>query len=193
MQIVDTLNKPTLRAVFKEHGNIGFSTLQILTKRFVDGFGFSTKLSDAQIEMITIDASDAFKYESLQDVILFFKMARSGKFGTTNRGLDSNLIFGTWLPMYLEQKAQAREEEYKKNKDQMNSEPLSYDSVQKFYKKHKDSKKNQENLEYAKRRIDEITKDFDKQMLEDTITDWESKEEFKPWVFLLKKKRKTIK
>jgi hypothetical protein len=41
--------------------------------------------------------------------------------------------------------------------------------------------------------IDRITKNMDRQLLEDTITDWSRDPERKPYLDLLKRKRKTIK
>ncbi|MDB0600069.1 hypothetical protein PL373_02635 [Tenacibaculum maritimum] len=74
-----------------------------------NSFAFATKLTDDQIDILTVDALDKFSHESLEDILLFFKMARSGKFGTTKRGVDSNLIFGEWFPMYLDLKSRERE------------------------------------------------------------------------------------
>ena len=48
-------------------------------------------------------------------------------------------------------------------------------------------------LEVLKTYIDKITKDFDRQMLEDLITDWEKDRERKNYVKYLKKKRNVIK
>lgn len=190
LKIEDSLTQPAVRSVFKgDNGDIGYSFFYILITRFVDSFGFSTKLNTTQLETLTIDALDHFSYESVVDAILFFKMARSGKFGTTNRGLDSNLIFGTWFPLYLELKADAREVFLKKQKENLKNESVSIESVQKHYKEclKGDFKKK------CKKRIDELTKDFDRQMLEDFITDWEKDETKKPFLKMLKAKRRDIK
>ena len=71
--------------------------------------------------MLTIDTLEHFSYESLEDIILFFKMARTGAFGSTKKGVDSNLIYGEWFPAYLEKKAQIRETNYTTEKSNRNN------------------------------------------------------------------------
>lgn len=190
LTIEKTFSKPTLRSVFKgEAGSILFSVANVLVTRFVDSFGFSNPLNDQQIEMITVDALEAFNYESLEDMVLFFKMARSGKFGTTKRGLDSNLIFGEWLPMYLDQKAQLRERQYEQEKNQRNAKPDNKNAVAITYARIEEKKR----LKKIQAHVEKITKNMDRQMLEDTILDWQKDPKKASYVELLKKKRKTIK
>lgn len=190
LTIEKTFDKPTIRSVFKgEAGTILYTVVNVLVSRFVDAFGFSTKLTDTQIEMITVDALEAFNYESLEDIVLFFKMARAGKFGTTNRGLDSNLIFGEWLPMYFEQKAILREQAYEKERNERKSNPDAKNAVVVTKMRLEAQRRRERVIKY----IDHLTKDFDKQQLEDTILSWEKDPKTKDYVELLKKKRKTIK
>lgn len=189
LTIEKTFSKPTLRSVFKgDAGSILFSVANVLVTRFVDSFGFSNPLNDQQIEMITVDTLEAFNYESLEDMVLFFKMARSGKFGTTKRGLDSNLIFGEWFPMYLEQKSYLREQDYEKQKNQRKADPDSKNAVAITYARIAEKKR----LKNIQAHVDQITKKMDRQMLEDTILDWEKDPKKAPYVGLLKKKRKDI-
>jgi len=190
LTLAHTLDSPNMRTVFKgDNGGIGFSVVQILVSRFIDSFGFSTKLSEAQLEVLAVDTIDNFAYESLDDIILFFKMARSGKFGTTNRGVDSNLIFGTWFPMYLEKKADLRENNYKSEKSKKSNAPVSMEDVKKSYSKIE--KRNYHKKVQA--HVDHIVETMDRQMLEDTIVDWDKDPEKKPFINLLKLKRKIIK
>lgn len=189
LSIEKTFSKPTMRSVFKdEWGQVGFSVVNTLVSRFVDSFGFSNQLSDQQIEIITVDTLENFSYESLEDIILFFKMARSGKFGTTKRGLDSNLIFGEWFPAYLEQKAQIREQEYEKQKNQRKADPESKNAVAVTYARIAKQKR----LKKIQAYVDKITAKMDRQMLEDTIVDWQKDPKKNQYVELLKKKRKTV-
>lgn len=188
LQIQDTFTRPTVRAVFRDHGNIGFSVANVLVQRFADSFGFSTKLSPSQIETLTVDTLENFSYESLEDIILFFKMARSGKFGTTGRGIDSNLIFGDWFPKYLEQKAELREREHERKKAEMKATPVTVEDVKKTYSENQ----KKQNWEKAKDYVERITRNMDRQILEDTIVDWEKDPKKKYYVKLLKAKRKEI-
>jgi hypothetical protein len=190
LTIKGNLNKPVLKEVFKDdNGQTGFVVVRVLMTRFLDSFAFTTKLTPAQIDVLTVDALDYFSHESLEDLILFLKMARSGKFGATKRGVDSNLIFGEWFPQYTELKAIERETIIKKQQDEHKSFAVKMSDVEITYKKAMERKLKRQEKEY----VDEFTKNFDRQMLEDTIDSWNRTEELKPFVHLLKKKRRTIK
>jgi len=189
LTISQTLNAPSIRTVFRGNEKIAFSTISVLVTRFIESFGFSTKMNPSQIETIAVDTFEKFSYESLEDIILFFKMARSGDFGTTKRGVDSNLIFGEWFTMYLERKSILREENHEKQKNDSSKTTTSYKDVEITYKKAHEKKF----IERLEAHINAITKDFDRQMLEDLIVDWEKDSERKPYVKYLKVKRKQIK
>ncbi len=189
LSIQDTFSEPNIRSVFKgDHGGIGFSVVNVLVTRFIDSFAFSNKMSASQIEMLTVDCLENFSYESLQDIILFFKMARSGKFGSTHRSPDNNLIFGEWFPKYLEEKAMIREQNYDRQKNEHNKKQVSIEDVKKTYAEIEEKNLHQKRLNY----IEKITQDMDRQILEDTITDWEKDEKRKPYVKYLKEKRKKV-
>jgi len=192
LSISQTLDKALVRSVFKaEAGQIGFAVVNVLVTRFIDSFGFSTKLNSTQIETLTVDILESFQYETLEDIIIFLKMARTGKFGSTGRGVDSNLILGDWFPKYLDQKAQVREEIYQKEKS-MQAKATEDGAVDLYYAKLSREKAKKLEEQRMKAEIDEMVKSMDKQMLEDTIADWEKKEKLKPWVFYLKTKRQSV-
>lgn len=189
LTIADTFSKPILRSAFnKEFGKVGFSVVKVLVTRFINAFAFTTKLSEEQIEILTIDTLEHCSYETLHDVILFFKMCRSGKFGVAKKSVDSNLIFGEWFPKYLDLKSDARERIKSDEKTKHNSYEVSMDDVAKSYKKIRAQKRRRDAQNY----INDITKNMDKQMLEDTITQWSKNEQLKPYLDMLKRKRKTI-
>lgn len=185
------LDKPVIRGLFKnENGQIGFAVVKVLVNRFIDSFGFSTKLSESQLEVLTVDTLEKFSYDSLEDIILFFKLARSGTFGTTKRGVDSNLIFGEWFPMYMEMKAEAREREYIKNKKTITESTLSIDEVKKSYEKINPNNSFRDRvLNY----IEKITDGITRIELEDLIQAWSEDEQKKPYLRELKAKRLIIK
>ncbi len=190
LTIQQVFEKPLIKSVFKdEAGQIGFSVVSILCKRFLESFGFSTKLSDVQIDTLTVDILEYFSYETFEDIIIFFKMARTGKLGTTNRGVDSNLILGVWGPAYLELKAIEREKIVKKEKDELNNDELSIDEVRKAYEKHKNNTFYKKVCDY----VDKITTDINRDQLEILISEWAKDEEKKPYLRVLKQKRLTIK
>lgn len=189
LTIQDTFNQPIVRKVFSGEGAvIGFSVVKVLVTRFIDSFGFSTKLSETQLEILTVDTIENFKYETLQDIILFFKMARSGKFGSTKRGVDSNLIFGEWFPMYMEQKADLREQQYVKEKSERNKSLVPIEEVIKNHQKLTEIPFVQKVKNYA----DKITEGINREQLEVLIKEWEEDPKKKPYTQILKVKRRTI-
>ena len=191
LTIQETLYKPVIRGIFKnENGKVGYAVVKVLVNRFIDSFGFSTKLSETQLEILTIDTLQKFAYDSLEDIVLFFKLARSGTFGTTKRGVDSNLIFGEWFPMFMEMKAEAREREHLRQKKQTDESLLSIEDVKKSYEKIKPNNSFRDRvLNY----IDKITDGITRIELEDLIQAWSEDEQKKPYLRELKAKRLIIK
>ena len=184
------LNERNLGAVFKgEHKKIAFATIEFLVLRFVDSFGFSTQVSESRIETLITDFYDNFKSESLSDIVLFLKMARTGYFGTTHRGLDSNLIFGDWFPKYLDKKAIERENIYIKQKSIENENLISIEDIRKAYSKLQNNTFQDRVVSY----VEKITTGINRQQLEKLIDEWENDENQKKWVMLLKAKRTIIK
>lgn len=193
LTISETLNKPVLRALFKDNKEICFNVVNTLVKRFVDSFGFSTKLNGVQVDTISVDMIENFGYESLEDIILFLKMARGGKFGTTSRGLDSNLIFGEWFPRYMEVKALEREKQYERKKDSEKSRQNDLRDVAVTYSKYIGKTQEQKKKQKVKDYIEKITSGITRQELENMIIDWSVDENKKPYLDLLKRKRRDIK
>lgn len=186
-----TFESSTIRSVFKgDNGQIGYSVVNVLVKRFIDSFGFSTKMNDIQIETLTVDTLERFAYETLEDVILFFKMARNGVFGSTMRGVDSNLIYGDWYPKYLELKSIEREKIVAKEQLELDNNLLSIEDVKKAYNKQHNSP--QQKHDRLKALIDENTKDFTRQQLEDLISDWEKDDTKQKFLYALIAKRRDI-
>lgn len=190
LTIQNSLDCSNIKSVFKnENATIAYSIMKILVVRFLDSFGFSTKHNETQIETITVDSLENFSYESIEDAVIFFKMARQGKFGTTNRGIDSNLIFGDYLPKYLDIKSIKREELHNREKQGAVNSVLTLDDVKKAYK----IKSPQQQHDAIKKRINEITIGFSRQDLEDLIKLWQNDVVKKPFINHLKSKRLTIK
>lgn len=188
--VADTLQAMPMREAFKNNDKIAFAVTKVLVTRFINAFAFANKLNDAQIEVLTIDILEKFTYESLQDLVLFLKQARTGAFGVPKRGIDGSTILSEWLPKYLEQKAIAREEAYQKKKQAQNQERLQGELFVKKYQKQLADKKRKEALQSY---INKLTANFDRQMLEDTITTFSKDPKLKEELKLLKLKRKEIK
>ena len=180
------LGHPLLRSVFKGYDQQAFQVMHVIVRRFLDSFAFSTKMSPAQVETFTVDALDHLSYETLDDAVLFFKRARSGIYGVAKKGIDSNLVFGDWLPQYLEEKARAREKLVAAARDTRTATDAQvrhvYDEVNRRNEK-------KERLQA----IDRFVANMDRQMLEDTIVSWQKDKETAPYVYYLKMKRRVIK
>ncbi len=191
VSLKNTFESSSLRSTFKgENGQIGFSVVKILVDRFINSFGFSTKMTDIQIEVLTVDTLEKFSFETLEDIILFFKMARNGDFGSTMRGVDSNLIFGEWFPKYLEIKSIEREKIVAKEQFELNNNLLSIEDVKKAYNKAENTP--QKKHDRLRALIEENTKDFTRQQLEDLIVEWEKDETKTKFLYALRARRKDI-
>ena len=192
LTISANLDKPIIRSVFKGNkARVAYSVVRVLVSRFLESFTFTQKLSSAQIDSLTVDTLEHFGYESLEDIILFFKMARTGKFGVAKKGIDANMIFGEWFPQYLELKTIEREKQVQNERFSWQKEQ-NKNAVRQVYSKIQAEQKAKEKAKRIQERIDELTAPFDRQMLEDTIRTWQKSENLKEYVPLLKRKRMTI-
>lgn len=79
------------------------------------------ELETFQIQVLAGDLYDRFNSDSLDDIILMFKMARRGEFGKTYT-LDS-LQINLWAEKYLEKKVNEREMIWASKKYQSPPEP----------------------------------------------------------------------
>lgn len=188
--ILNALEKPVVRNIFRtpEQIQLAFGVIGVIVQRFFDSLGFSTKVNPVQVEIITSDTIDHFKYETLDDIVLFFKYCRQGKFGSTHRGVDSNLLFGDWFPKYMELKADERERQ-KELEKKVNIKIEQENIVYKHYEKVAYQKYLKEQQLKMQIEIDDMVKSMDKQMLEDTISDWSNKPELSEHLKYLKTKR----
>ncbi len=184
------IRSPAIQSVFKSEEDtlIGLSTIKILVDRFADSFGFSTKMNASQSETLCIDTFDNFRGESLGDIILFFKMARNGYFGSTHRGIDSNLIFGDWFPKYMEQKSTEREKIYQKEKKEQIKPEITIEDVRRSYEKH-----NASMLQKVNNYVEKITEGITRDELETIISEWRKDEEKSKYIRILTNKRLFIK
>lgn len=86
-----------------------------------------------QIQVLAGDLYDKFKYDSLEDVIMMFKHARTGDFGKLYDCKPPEIL--SWCIPYLELKAEQREKLIAKEKQAKRievDEPLSPEAINKF-------------------------------------------------------------
>lgn len=93
----------------KEDETALIKSIFLILKRFNDLVNVGKKMNEDQMIALSADLFDRFSGESLEDILLFFKMARNGDFGDFYR-LDAIVIL-SWIPKYLEIKLDAFHEE----------------------------------------------------------------------------------
>lgn len=189
--ITSAFNSNSLSRDFKGNEPMAFAVVKLLTERFLKSFGFSKTHESVTVDIIATDILNEMKHESLEDIILFLRMARTGSLGVTNRGLDSNIIIGEWLPKYMELKAEERELQWQKEKD--SHKKFGEVDVMATYSEAAQRKKAELEIEAVKKRIEEITKGITREQLEKTIELWQQTEMGRKYIDLLKRKRLEIK
>jgi hypothetical protein len=94
------------------------------------------------------------------------------------------------FPKYLDKKAEIREQNYQVEKTEFISNNSAVDLYYKNIQKKKEQKKIFDNMISD---IDKMVLNMDRTMLEETILDWSKKDEMKPYLDYLKRKRLIIK
>lgn len=162
-----------------------------LIDRVSENFNVGKKFTEGQSFIMALDLLDVFKHENLEDILLMFRMARTGKIGDgKDYKLDSQTVFHKWIPQYLEMKIDQREQMHSREKNMTFSNQISLEDVRKAYEKKKSAQKIEDE---KNEKIDEITKGFTREQLENLITEWEHDPTKKPMLSYLIKKRWTIK
>jgi len=111
----------------------------LIIKRFNDLVNVGKKLNEDQMIALAADLFERFGGESLEDIMLFFKMARNGEFGDLYR-LDSIVIL-SWVNKYLDKKTEAFHE------NRINEENQRIRAENDAVKNHEYSEKSKEKLE----------------------------------------------
>lgn len=90
---------------------------------------YAEKMTTVVATTLAADVMELFKNESLEDVLLMFKMARQGKLGKTDGRLDADIVFKVLVPNYMLYKAELREKQYQQEKkaeqERQRSEPVA--------------------------------------------------------------------
>jgi len=111
-----------LRKIEKSVGKKNvLKSLSFFITNFNNNFNAKGKLNEMQIIMLASDLFEVFGYESIEDAMLMFKLARQGRIGDgRDFKLDSQTVFHKWVPEYLDLKAQERENTHNRRKGEMN-------------------------------------------------------------------------
>jgi len=192
LTISNAIDGTKLRKLEKEVGEVNTITaICYLLNRFNANFNVGKSLTIQQSATLASDIVEKYPYETIEDIVLMLKQVRQGIIGDgKDFKLDGQNVLAKWMPDYLDRKYAEVE-----RKNQKANEALAEENnaVEMFYAKRREQKAREEREQKAKLHIDEMVKSMDRQMLEDTITDWSKKEEMKPYLDYLKRKRLIIK
>lgn len=173
------------------------SAVCYLLNRFSANFNVGKTLTAQQSAMIAADIIEKYPYETLEDIVLMLKMARQGVIGDgKDYKLDGQNILGKgkWMDQYLELKYTQLEREHKQKSDEQKKTDSDPDHpVMRYYAKIRAEKRKAQEWEEDMRRIDQMASLMDRQLLEDTITDWEKRSIDPRHLDYLKLKRRVIK
>lgn len=192
LNLSNAIDGTKLRKLEKEVGEVNTITaICYLLNRFNANFNVGKSLTIQQSATLASDIVEKYPYETIEDIVLMLKQVRQGIIGDgKDFKLDGQNVLAKWMPDYLDRKYAEVE-----RKNQKANEALAEENnaVEMFYAKRREQKAREEREQKAKLHIDEMVKSMDRQMLEDTITDWSKKEEMKPYLDYLKRKRLIIK
>jgi hypothetical protein len=164
-----------------------------LLNRFNGNFNVGKSISPNQSAIIASDIVEKYPYETLEDIVLMLKMVRQGSIGDgKDYKVDGQNILAKWMPEYLDKKYQEVERINSQAKAELNSTETG-NAVEQYYAKIRRQKQEKNQMEAARQNIDEMVRSMDRQMLEDTITDWSKKPEMTPCMDYLKQQRRKVK
>lgn len=194
LTLSSAIDGTNLKKLEREIGEVNTITaICYLINRFNSNFNFGKSLSIQQSALLASDLVEKYPYETIEDVVLMLKQVRQGIIGDgKDYKLDGQNVLTKWMPEYLDKKYEEVERQQKiiiqKSDDNNNAVSI-------FYAKRKAQKLAEEKIKLAELEIDNMVKIMDRQMLEDTILDWETKndEELNKLLPYLRKKRKEVK
>jgi hypothetical protein len=110
LKIRDNLQKPSLVKEIKHHGERKIMhVLYAIVKSNIKQFKTPRPMDDDDIITFCSDFIDVHRHEAIDDLLLMFKNARQGVYGTDYNRLDGPTL-NAWFTQYLDQKAATREQ-----------------------------------------------------------------------------------
>ena len=168
-----------------------------LLNRFNANFNVGKSLTQTQSALLASDIVEKYPYETIEDIVLMLKQVRQGIIGDgKDYKLDGQNVLAKWMPEYLDRKYTEVERQHKKKQAEILAEQNSNEHpVTAFYAKKRAEKAKVEKDQRIHAEIDQMVMQMDRQMLEDTILDWESKNdaELNEYLPYLRKKRQSVK
>lgn len=193
LTITKAINGTRLLKLEKTIGEISTITaIAYLINRFNSNFNVGRTITPQQGALIASDITEKFPHETIEDIVLMLKQVRQGIIGDgKDFKLDGQNILAKWMPEYLDKKY--AEVERLHTIKPHNTTTTSNDAVEQFYAKRKKEVARKAAEEEMHNEIDAMVKNMDRQMLEDTIYDWQMKPELKPYLNYLKNQRPKLK
>lgn len=191
MNLQKAIDGTKIKNLEKSLGEINMvKVVTYLLLRFSESFNVGKNISNTQAPMIAIDIIEKYPYETIEDIVLLLKQVRQGSIGDgKDYKLDGQNILNKWIPEYLDKKYT----EFERMKKQEHVVSADKNAVEQFYEKRRLEVIKKEQKEKMHLEIDEMVKNMDRQILEDTIADWEKKDEMKPYLDYLRSKRSFVK
>jgi len=196
LSLANAIDGTKLKNLEKGIGEINTITaICYLLNRFNSTFNVGKSLSATQSATLASDIVEKYPYETIEDVVLMLKQVRQGIIGDgKDFKLDGQNVLAKWFPEYLDKKYFEVEKINKAKSDQIKAEQNSEEHpVSVFYRKQREKKLQEDRRKLAELKIDEMVKNMTREMLEETILDWSKKEEMKPYLDYLKRKRRVVK
>lgn len=106
----------TLKAACRESSeDLVITALVSQIIRTANFFNLSRPMSEDQAIETGYLLLDKYPYETIEDFVIMFNRAKTGKYGELYNRLDGQVIF-SWMEKYLDEKAGYREKEHQKMK-----------------------------------------------------------------------------
>lgn len=193
LNIKSAIEGTKINKLEKTFGEINITkVVSFLLMRFSDSFNVGKNLTPLQSAQLAIDIMEKYPYETIEDIVLLLKQVRQGSIGDgKDFKLDSQNVLAKWFPEYLDKKYAEVERLNKQVQDSFISKH-NEDAISKMYALRQKKKLQEEKEQKIKEEIDDMTKNMDRQMLEDTIVDWNKKEDMRQYVKYLISKRPSM-
>ena len=193
LSLSNAIEGTKLKKLEKSVGEINTITaICYLLNRFNANFNVGKSLTQQQSALLASDIVEKYPYETIEDVVLMLKQVRQGIIGDgKDYKLDGQNVMQKWFPEYLDKKYQEVERLHKIVKKE--EEPQQESAVEIFYRKRREEKAKEQRQLKMQQEIDEMIQHMDRQMLEDTIKDWENKPELIHHLAYIKTKRTQVK
>ena len=108
--------------------------------------GLGVELSNESLQILIEDIIEVYKWDAIEDIQVCLKNGRQGKYGPTYNKLNM-IIIQEWMSKHLEQKAIARENQYKTRRHDFETREEYLKAVEIGLKRDAEDKKRRKEIE----------------------------------------------